>query len=269
MEWKELWRMISEACVTLAGKLVLALAVLLVGRLIISLIKKRFLNSKKAEKLDPTFRSYMQTAARITVKILVLVAIVGILGVPIASIIAVISAAGAAIALALQGSLSNLAGGLMLILFRPFRVGNYIEADGHQGTVTEIGIFYTTLRTFDNKQVFLPNGKLISASLVNYSAEKTRRVDVSCSVAYGSDVETVQKAILDYAASHPLILQTPPPAVRMTEMGESSIDFTVRVWAETKNYWDVKFDLTENIYALFRARGIEIPFPQMDVHIKQ
>lgn len=269
MDWKNIWETVSAACVSLAGKLLLCLVVLLIGRLLVSLIQKRFLNTKKSEKLDPTFRSYMRSTARVTVKVLVLVAIVGILGVPIASIIAVISAAGAAIALALQGALSNLAGGLMLILFRPFRIGNFIESEGFQGTVTDIGIFYTTLRTFDNKQVLLPNGKLISASLVNYSAEKTRRVDVVCSVAYGSDTEAVKEAILSYAAAHPQILQTPPPVVRMTEMGDSSLDFTVRVWTATEHYWDVKFDLTENVYAIFRREGIEIPFPQMDVHIKQ
>ena len=196
------------------------------------------------------------------------VTVVAILGVPMASVIAVLGSAGAAIALAIQGTLGNLASGIMIVVLRPFRAGDFIEVGGNLGTVLEVGLFSTRVRTPDNRHVVIPNSTLTSSTIINYSSEETRRVDMVASAAYGTDIEKVKAVILAYAESDGQILKDPAPTVRMKDMNTSSIDFTVRVWVKNKDYWDVSFNLSENIYNEFKKNGIEIPFNQLDVHVK-
>lgn len=268
MTWEEFWNNLVNGCVNVAWKLLAAVLVLVVGSFLIRFFMKHFLVGKRSEKLDPTVKSYVRTFVKAGLNVLMIVMVIGILGVPMASVVTVIAAAGAAIALALQGSLSNLASGIMLLIFHPFKIGQYIEADGQGGTVEEIGLFYTGLVTPDNKHVVIPNGTLTSSVITNYSVEKTRRVEVTCSVAYGTDVEKVKEVILALAASHDKVAKDPAPFLRMTEMADSSINFTLRVWCKNADFWGVKFDLTEGIYKELNRAGIEIPFPQVDVHVK-
>lgn len=265
---QEFWTNFVSGCIDIAWKLLAAVLVLIIGSFLIRFVMKHFLTNKKSEKLDPTVRHYVRTFVKAGLNVLMVVIVIGILGVPMASVVTVIAAAGAAIALALQGSLSNLASGIMLLIFHPFKIGQYIEADGQGGTVEEIGLFYTSLITPDHKHVVIPNGTLTSSVITNFSAEKMRRVDIVYNVAYGTDIDTVKALILDQALAHEKVAKDPAPFIRMTEMADSSINFTLRVWCDNADFWSVKFDLTEGIYKEFGKAGIEIPFPQMDVHVK-
>ena len=200
---------------------------------------------------------------------MLVVTVGGIMGVPMASVVAAIASAGVAIGLALQGALSNLAGGIMILLFRPFRLDDYIEAGDYAGTVTDVGIFYTVLRTPDNKVVTIPNGTIMSESVVNYSVMDTRRVEIVVSVAYGSDIEQVKQILLGVATAHELVLTDPAPFARLAEHGDSSLDFKLRVWVKSADYWTVHFDLLETVEGRLAEAGIEIPYNQLDVHITQ
>ena len=185
-----------------------------------------------------------------------------------ASLVALIASAGVAIGLALQGALSNLAGGIMIMILRPFHIGNFVEIDGVSGTVKDVGIFYTVINTGDNKVITIPNGNVMANSITNYSKNDTRRVDLVFGVAYGSDVERVKAILLEEADKHELALKDPAPFARLTEQADNSLDFTLRVWANAGDFWTVKLDLLESINKRLEEEGIEIPYNQLDVHIK-
>ena len=268
-DWGAVWTSLAEKFMSIAGRLLICVIILIIGHFIIKFVTKKLLNSKKMEKLDPGVRGFLRTAVKVLLNVILIVSVVGVLGIPMASVVAVLGAAGAAIALALQGTLGNLASGIMIIVLRPFRVGDFIEVSGNLGTVIEIGLFATTMVTIDNRHVITPNSALTTSTIINYSSEETRRVDMTVSAAYGSDVEKVKAVILDYAKRDKLILKDPAPFVRMTDMSDSSIDFTVRMWVKSKDYWDVRFNLSENIYEEFGKNGIRIPFKQVDIHVKK
>lgn len=248
-------------------KLLYALIVFIIGRILIKWLTKLMKKSKFAQKHDATVVRFLQNFVGIALHIVLVVSIIGILGVPLASVVTVIASAGVAIGLALQGALSNVAGGIMILLFRPFRLGDFVDTAGHSGTVSDIGIFYTVLTTPDNKVVTIPNGTIMGDSVINYSVKDTRRVDLVFSVAYGTDVEKVKSILLAEAEKHELVLKDPAPFCRLSKQNESSLDFTMRVWAESKDYWQVNFDILEAVNTRFAAEGIEIPFNQLDVHI--
>lgn len=248
-------------------KLLYAFVVFLIGRIVIKWVTKLMKKSKFSQKHDATVVHFLQNFVSIALHVVLVVSIIGILGVPLASVVTVIASAGVAIGLALQGALSNVAGGIMILLFRPFRLGDFVDTAGHSGTVTDIGIFYTVLTTGDNKVVTIPNGTIMGDSVVNYSMKDTRRVDFVFNVAYGTDVEKVKSILLAEAEKHKLVLKDPAPFCRLSKQSESSIDFTMRVWAESKNYWQVNFDILEAVTKRFAEEGIEIPFNQLDVHI--
>lgn len=248
-------------------KLLYALIVFIVGRILIKWITKLMKKSKFAQKHDATVVRFLQNFVGIALHVVLIVTIIGILGVPLASVVTVIASAGVAIGLALQGALSNVAGGIMILLFRPFRLGDFVDTAGHSGTVTDIGIFYTVLTTGDNKVVTIPNGTIMGDSVINYSVKDTRRVDFVFNVAYGTDVAKVRSILLEEAEKHELVLKDPAPFCRLSKQSESSLDFTMRVWVESKNYWTVNFDILEAVTNRFTAEGIEIPFNQLDVHI--
>jgi len=243
------------------------LAVLIVGLKLAKFASKKFLEAKANEKLDVTVRTFISKLILWGIRVLVVVTVCAILNIPTASVIAVISSVGLAIGLALQGGLSNIAGGIMLILFRPFRIGDCVEASGHTGVVTDISLFYTTLTTPDKRSVVIPNGSLTGSTIVNYSREETRRVDLNFSVAYGTDADLVRKVILATADSHSLVLKDPAPEVHLSQHGDSALVFQLRAWCENANYWTVYFDLNEDVKRAFDQFKIEIPFPQMDVHV--
>ena len=249
-------------------KLIASAIVFIVGRFLIKLLIKALRNGKIGQKMEPTASHFLLNFISIALYVILAVTIIGIMGVPMASVVAAIASAGVAIGLALQGSLSNLAGGIMILLFHPFRVDHFIEAAGFSGTVKDIDIFYTVLHTPDNKVVTIPNGTVMSSSIINYSVNDLRRVDLVFSVAYGTDAETVKAILLEEAGKHELALKEPAPFCRLTKQAESSLDFTLRVWVKKDDYWQVNFDLLESIHARFEEEKIEIPFNQIDVHMK-
>lgn len=255
-------------CINIAGKILACILILVIGNLLIKLLLKFFPNGKKFDKMDRTVRVFLHHLIKIALNILLIVSIVAIIGVPMASVITVIASAGAAIALALQGSLSNLAGGFMLLLFRPFRIDDFIETQGVSGTVIDVGFFYTTIRTVDNKHVMLPNGGLTNSTVINYSREENRRVDIDFNISYESDCDKAIKIINDIIDSHELVLKDPAHFVRMTEITDSAVKITARAWCKNSDYWTVKFDIGDKVKASFAQNGIIIPYPQMDVHIK-
>ena len=250
-------------------KLLAAIVVLIVGRILIKWVVKLMTKSKFAKKNDVTVVTVLSHFITAGLYVLLAVIIIGILGIPTASVITVIASAGVAIGLALQGALSNIAGGIMILVLRPFKVGNFVEVAGNSGTVTDVGIFYTVLTTPDNKVVTIPNGTVMANNIVNYSVKETRRVDFTFSVAYGTDVDKVKSILLEEAANNEMVLKDPAPFARLSKQNESSLDFTFRVWTEAANYWTVNFDLLEKLNNRFVAEGIEIPFNQLDVNIKK
>ena len=249
-------------------KLLISIVIFVVCRLIIKAIVKTLRTGKASQKMEPTVAHFLANFVNIVLHIILTVTIVAIMGVPMASVIAAIASAGVAIGLALRGALSNFAGGIMILLFHPFRVGDFIEVNGFSGTVSDIDVFYTFLKTGDNKAVTVPNGSIMSNSVVNYSVNGTRRVDLDIGVAYGSDIDRVKAILLDEGSKHELVLSDPAPFCRLSEQGESSLNFTLRLWTENANYWQVRFDVLESVHKRLEAEGVEVPFPQVDVHMR-
>ena len=229
-------------------KLLISVAIFIVCRFIIKAVVKSLRNGKATKKMEPTVAHFLANFVNIVLYIILAVTIIAIMGVPMASVIAAIASAGVAIGLALQGALSNFAGGIMILLFHPFRVGDFIDVNGFSGTVDDIDVFYTFLITPDNKSVTVPNGNIMSNAVVNYSVNGTRRVDLNIGVAYGSDIDLVKKILLEEGTKHELVLQDPAPFCRLSVQGDSSLTFTLRLWTETENYWQVNFDVLESIH---------------------
>lgn len=260
---------LSALIVPFAKDFVAALVVFFVGFKVVNVISKKIKNGKILKHLDRSAATFIGSFVSIFLKIVVVVSVIAILGVPMSSVVALIASAGVAIGLAVQGALSNLVGGLMILIFRPFRVGDYVEAEGASGTVKEISVFYTILCTPDNKITTVPNGTLTNSVIVNYSTEKTRRVDVIMSADYDSDIESVKKVMLDVAFSCEQALTDPEPVVMMTECGDNGITYSLRVWCNSSDYWNVKEYLLCGVRNAFKNAEIDIPYPQMDVRIKK
>lgn len=256
-----------EFATSFGFKLLAAIVTLIVGWRIVKFIKKWIATTPKLDKIDTSLRTFLNSFSSIVLYAVLIITVAMILGIPATSFITILASCGVAIGLALQGSLSNFAGGIMILLFKPFKVGDYIEASGESGTVVEISVVYTVILTTDNKRITIPNGTLTNSVIENYSAEEFRRVDLTFTTAYNSDNNKVKSVIMDVVTSHPLALKEPEPFVRMSAHGESAVVYTVRVWCKNENYWDVNFDILENVKEAFDKNGIEIPYPQMDVHI--
>jgi small conductance mechanosensitive channel len=254
---------------SVAWKIIGALTVLIVGNIIIKFIIKKIKNGKLSQKFEPTVHNFLISFIKISLYVLLVVSVVAILGVPMASIVAVIGTIGVAISLAVQGTLGNLASGLMLLVFKHFKDGDYIECEGNGGTVVDIGIFYTTLKTPDNKIIEIPNSSLTGSSIINYSKEATRRLDISIGVAYGTDIELAKKTTLDVISKHENILKEPSAFVRLTEINNTGITLTLRVWCASADYWNLKFNLLEEIYESFGKIGIKLPFTKLSVNIEE
>lgn len=250
-------------------KLVAAIAILIIGKIVVNTIKKILIKVMNNKKVDPTVGSFTASLVYSALWIFVILAALAQVGIETTSFMAVIGAAGLAIGLSLQGSLSNFAAGFLIVLFKPFKVGDYVQAGGVSGTVQNITIFFTIINTVDNKKIIVPNGQIMNGEITNFTAEKTRRVDLTFGVGYESDLNKVKEILLSLISNHKLILKNPEPFVRLGKLADSSLNFTVRVWTKTEDYWTVFFDLTEQAKEEFDKHGINIPFPQMDVHIKQ
>lgn len=274
MTFEELWLSV-KAWLTGASlwntlaKIIISLLILFISFKIINVIARKIEKSGEKKNADKTIMKTLAYILRLGLKILVAICIIGFLGIDTSGLTALVASLGVCVGLAVNGALSNLAGGVMIILTRPFRVDDYIEAQGEAGTVEEIRITNTKIVTPDNKVIYIPNGALSSGTIINYSEMDLRRVDFDFTIGYTSDFEKAKAIILEICAKHELILKDPEPFVRMTAHGESSITVTTRVWAKSADYWTVKFDLLEAVKREFDANGIEIPFNQLDVHVKK
>lgn len=267
MNWETIWNYVFEFLTTWGIKLLVAIILLVVGLKLIKALTKWLKNSPKLDRIDTSLRSFLCSFSKIALYFVLIIVITSVLGVPATSFITILASCGVAIGLALQGALSNFAGGIMILLFKPFKVGDYIEASGESGTVVGISVVYTEILTGDNKRITIPNGTLTNAVIENYSAEDLRRVDLTFDTAYDCDIEKVKQVITDVIAAHPLALKEPAPFVRLSGHSESSLTYTVRIWCKSENYWDVNFDIIESVKLAFDKNNIEIPYPQMDVHV--
>lgn len=249
--------------------IVFAIVVLIVGLLVIKWITKIVGKILDKNVIDATLKPYIKSITSAVLKVLLIVSIIGILGIETTSFVAIFGAAGLAIGLAFQGSLSNFAGGVLILVTKPFKVGDYIDVTGHSGTVEAIQLLYTDLVTVDNKVIRIPNGNLSNASVINYSEKDTRRVDFQFSAAYEADSAKVIRVLTEVVTNHSQTLKDPEPFVRMSEHADNAVIYTVRVWVNAADYWVVHFDVIEKVKQRFDEEGISIPYPQMDVHVKK
>lgn len=256
-----------EQGAALGWTLIKALLVFIVGRFLISMINKLVQRVLLKRNIDPSIKTFVGSLIHIILMILLIVSVVGALGVQTASFAALLASAGVAIGMALSGNLSNFAGGLIILIFKPYKVGDFIEAQNLSGTVREIQIFHTVLTTTDNKVIYIPNGSLSSSAVINYSYQQVRRIDWTFGVEYGTDYAKVKGVLEEILAKDERILQEPAaPFVAMSQLADSSVNYVVRVWVKSADYWDVYFDITRIVYERFNAEGIGFPFPQLTIH---
>lgn len=248
-------------------KLLFAILTLIIGLWIVKIIVKGVRRGLDRGDTDETLKGFLTSIISVLLKIMVYITAIGMLGVEMTSFIAILGAAGLAVGLALSGTLQNFAGGVMILFFKPFKKGDYIEAQGHSGTVEEIQIFMTILKTPDNKTILIPNGPLSTNSLTNYSTEPTRRVDWTVGIGYGDDVDKAYEVIKRLLDGDDRILKEPEPFIAVKELADSSVNFTVRAWVNASDYWGVFFRLNEEVYKTFDKEGLNIPYPQSDIHI--
>lgn len=269
MDFTQVLPKIWEIITVYGLKVLAALAILFFGRWVAKAISSIIRRIMRKTDVDLTVVSFTGNLAYVGLLVFVVLAALSQLGIQTTSFIAVLGAAGLAIGLALQGSLANFAAGFLMIIFKPFRVGDYIEGAGVAGTVEEIQIFTTTLKTPDSKTAIVPNAKLTSDNIINWTVKGVRRVDMVFGIGYGDDVDKAKKVMAEVLAKDSRILKDPPPQIAMLELGDSSVNFVVRPWVNVQDYWGVYFDTTENIKKAFDANDINIPYPQRDVHVYQ
>lgn len=250
-------------------KIVAAIVIFIIGKWVAGIIRNSFEKLLTSRNVDKTIVSFLGNLGYMLLLTLVTLMAIGKLGVNTTSFVAVIGAAGLAIGLALQGSLSNFANGVMLIVFRPFKAGDFVEAAGTMGIVEEIQVFCTKIRTGDNKQIIIPNSGIMGGNIVNYSTKPTRRVDLVFGIGYDDDLRKAKDVLNDVLAGDERILKDPASLVAVKELGDSSVNFVVRAWVKTEDYWLVYFDLVEKVKLRFDEEDITIPFPQRDVHVHQ
>jgi small conductance mechanosensitive channel len=257
-----------EMLMNYGPKVVLAILTLVIGMWLIKRVVGTA-NRHFTSRAEATLGQFIGSVVSVLLKAVLLIAVASMIGIETTSFIAVLGAAGLAVGLALQGSLSNFAGGVLILLFKPFKVGDLIEAQGHIATVKEIQIFNTILKTGDNRIVIVPNGSLSNNSLVNINQEPTRRVDLAFGIGYGDDIDKAKSILSTLAENDSRVLKDPAPLVVLAELADSSVNFTVRLWVNTADYWGVYFDMHEAVKKSFDSQGISIPFPQQDVHMHQ
>lgn len=268
---KFLEKITLENIIGIVSPILKVILILVIGHFVILYAVKLFKRMLSKTKLDPSLVSFLTKAARIVLYVLVIVSALGSIGISTTGIIAALSAAGLAVAVALKDSLSNVAGGILLLLVPRFATGDFIEAGGNSGTVLRVDLLHTMVRTPDNRRVSIPNGVLINSDIVNYSHEAKRRVDLSFSVSYDADVEKAKEVILDVIKAHPQTLkeEADAPMARVSGYKDSSVEIVARAWCNSADYWTVYFDVLENVRTAFDENGIEIPYNQLDVHIKE
>ena len=250
-----------------AGKnILMAVVVYVVGRFLISLIQKLLANMLSRRKVEISIQTFLKSLVSILLNVLLIISVVGALGVSTTSFAALLASAGVAIGMALSGNLQNFAGGLIILFFKPYKVGDWIEAQGTSGSVTAIQIMHTIVTTADNKVVYIPNGAMSSGVITNYSRMETRRVDWTVGVDYGEDIDKVKRIVEGLIAADSRILQTPAPVIALQALDASSVNVTIRVWVPNAEYWNVYFEMNKKIYDEFNKQGIDFPFPQLTIH---
>ncbi|MHB0753862.1 mechanosensitive ion channel family protein [Polaribacter sp. M15] len=242
-------------------KVITALLILIIGLYLVKVITKSSKKIMTKKGVDVTLQRFLGNLINWVLKVLLFITVISLLGIETTSFAAIIASAGLAVGLALQGSLGNFAGGVLIMIFKPFKIGDYIQAQGESGTVKEIQIFTTKLNTPDNKEIIIPNGSLSNGNIVNFSTEDTRRLDITFGVGYDSNIKETKEVIFSVINAHPSILKEPAPAVNLSELADSSINFFTRVWVKKEDYWNVKFDLIEQTKEALDAAGIDIPYP--------
>ncbi|MBR0464425.1 MAG: mechanosensitive ion channel family protein [Clostridia bacterium] len=255
---------IREQGIRLLGGII----VLAIGFFLTHWIMKFLTRSDKFVRIEPTLKGFLQNLLKLLLYVTVILTAAGVMGIPLTSFVTILASAGVAVSLAMQGALGNFVGGLTILLLKPFKAGDYVKIGDTEGSVQSIGVFYTELTMPDNRHISLPNSNLTNTAIVNYSRESTRRVDVVFGVGYGSDIDHVRSVLLAVANRTPGVLPDPAPTVRMTACGDSSLSFTIRVWCRTPDYWEVSWTLLEDGKRALDGAGIEIPFPQIDVHMR-
>ncbi len=256
-----------EMAVTYGPKLILAILTFIIGSWIISGLIKSLGKVMEKKNVDPSLTPFLKSLLGVLLRVMLIISVISMVGIEMTSFIAILGAAGLAIGLSLQGTLQNFAGGVMILLFKPFKVGQFIDATGYMGTVKEIQIFNTILTTPDNKRIIIPNGALADSSMTNFSAEPTRRVDWTFGIGYGDDYDKAKEVLLSWIEADPRALKDPEPFVALSELADSSVNIVVRVWVDPADYWGLYFDMNEKVYKEFGKHGLNIPFPQMDVHL--
>ncbi len=265
----QLWITVQDLALQYGLNIIWAIVILVVGMWLSKKLSNLTTRLMRKNNIDETLVRFISSFVYFLLLAFVILATISEVGIETTSIVAILGAASFAVGLALQGSLSNFAAGVMLIVFHPFKVGEYIEAAGVKGTVEEIGVFVTRLLTPDNKVIYVPNSKLFGDVITNYSERETRRVDLVFGISYTDDIDKARKIIEDVLNSHPKVLKDPEPMIVVSELADSSVNFAVRPWVKTPDYWTVYFEITEIIKKRFDAEGISIPFPQTDVHLFQ
>lgn len=270
-DWASLPQLLQEKGIAigmdLGLKVITAFAIFFVGKFVIRLVVSAISKVLRKQDVDKTLETFICNLVRVALLVVVIIAAIGAIGIETTSFIAIFGAAGLAVGLALQGSLSNFASGVLIVLFRPYRVGDFIEAAGIAGSVEQVQILTTILKTGDNKQIIVPNSQIMDSIITNYSANDTRRVDMVVGVSYSDDLDKVRKTLQELIAADDRVLDEPAPTIAVSELADSSVNFVVRPWAKTSDYWGVMFDLTEAIKKRFDQEGISFPFPQQDVHL--
>lgn len=261
---------LANMIVSFAFKVVIAVVVFYIGRFLIRKINGLLKNIFDRKKVDLSLSTFVLSFTQILLYFILVVTIIGILGIETSSFLALFASAGVAIGMALSGTLQNFAGGILVLIIKPFKVGDYIEAQGFAGTVKEIIMFHTVITTPDNKTIMIPNGALSSGSINNYSVQPRRRVDWAISIAYGDNFQNAANAIMDILKSDPRVIQNDPAQevfVGLKELGDSSVNLTARAWCESKDYWPLYFDIYNRLYSELPGKGVNFPFPQLDVHL--
>lgn len=247
--------------------LLLGIAVLVIGFFIAKRLTKLLTKLLTKRAFDQSLQKFLISLVSVSLRILVLMTALSQLGVEMTSFVALLGAAGLAIGMAFSGTLGNFAGGIMILIFRPYKVGDFIQAQGEEGSVSEIQIFNTILLTLDNKTIIIPNGTLANGNITNYTMQENRRVDITVGIAYGDDYYRAKTILERFIAEDEKILKEPVPFIGLGALADSSVNITLRVWSKTEDYWDVYFKMQERIYTEFEKEGLNIPFPQMDVHV--
>ncbi len=263
------WKKIVELVVLYGPRVIGAIVVLLVGLWVIKMLVKGLSRLFVKKSMDPGLQSFLLSLINITLQVLLWISVLSMLGIAMTSFIALLGAAGLAIGMALTGTLQNFAAGVMILLLKPFKVGHFIEAQGVSGVVKQISVFNTVLHTPDNRVIIIPNSAFSNTILTNYSVEPTRRVDWTFGIGYGDDVAKAEEVLRGLIDADERILKDPEPFIAISELADSSVNLTVRVWVKAENYWGVFFDMNRKVYEEFTKAGINIPYPQLDVHLHQ